>query len=119
MIDRYGIQARSMPRTFEAALFALIALLTISAASAQPDVSADYPNRPVKIIVAGEAGGGIDVVARGLSTPLKEKLGQPFIVENRGGAGGNLGASIVFKCYPGRVHIARLRPRASYDQSSA
>jgi len=100
MIDRYGIQARSMPRTFEAALFALIALLTISAASAQPDVSADYPNRPVKIIVAGEAGGGIDVVARVLSTPLKEKLGQPFIVENRGGAGGNLGASIVFNATP-------------------
>ena len=87
-----------MRRTLKAALLALIALTSV--ASAQPDVSADYPNRPVRIIVAGEAGGGIDVVARVLSSPLKEKLGQPFVIENRGGAGGNLGASIVFNADP-------------------
>ena len=100
MIEGYGIQAKSTPRTLEAALFAMIACFMISAALAQSDASANYPSRPVKIVVAGEAGGGIDVVARVLSSPLKEKLGQPFVVENRGGAGGNLGAAIVFNASP-------------------
>jgi tripartite-type tricarboxylate transporter receptor subunit TctC len=89
-----------MPQRLKAALFALNAVCAISAADAQPDVTTDYPNRPVRIVVAGEAGGGIDVVARVLSSPLKDKLGQPFVIENRGGAGGNLGASIVFNAAP-------------------
>ena len=99
MIEGYGIQAKSTPRTLEAALFAMIACFMISAALAQSDASANYPSRPVKIVVAGEAGGGIDVVARVLSSPLKES-GQPFVGGNRGGAGGNLGAAIVFNASP-------------------
>ncbi len=50
----------------------------------------DYPNRPVKVIVGYVAGGGPDTVARALSQKLGEILGQPFVVENRPGAGATL-----------------------------
>jgi tripartite-type tricarboxylate transporter receptor subunit TctC len=51
-----------------------------------------YPVRPVRIIVGQTAGGGQDIVARLLGQWLSERLGQQFIVENRPGAGGNIGA---------------------------
>jgi tripartite-type tricarboxylate transporter receptor subunit TctC len=56
-----------------------------------------YPNRPIKIIVAFAPGGGSDFIARLLAQKMGEKLGQPVIVENRPGAGGNLGASMALK----------------------
>jgi tripartite-type tricarboxylate transporter receptor subunit TctC len=50
-----------------------------------------YPSRPVRIIVGWPPGGGADVVARLMGQWLSERLGQPFIIENRPGAGSNLG----------------------------
>jgi tripartite-type tricarboxylate transporter receptor subunit TctC len=50
-----------------------------------------YPTRPVRLIVATAAGGGNDIVARLMGQVLSERLGQPFVVENRPGAGGNIG----------------------------
>jgi tripartite-type tricarboxylate transporter receptor subunit TctC len=64
--------------------------LTASAAAAQ-----DYPNQTVKMVVPFVAGGGVDVVARIVAPRLGEELGQPVIIENRGGAGGALGAAAV------------------------
>jgi len=54
-----------------------------------------YPDRPVRIIVPFAAGGGSDVVGRAIAQKLSEKLGQSFVVENRTGAGGSLGATQV------------------------
>jgi tripartite-type tricarboxylate transporter receptor subunit TctC len=54
-----------------------------------------YPNRPVRIVVPYLAGGILDALARLLSGSLQRSLGQPFLVENRGGAGGNLGTALV------------------------
>jgi tripartite-type tricarboxylate transporter receptor subunit TctC len=57
--------------------------------------AADYPTRPVRIIVAVAAGGGADIVARVIGQWLSERLGQQFIVENRPGGGTNIGTEMV------------------------
>ena len=62
--------------------------------------SATYPERPVTIVVPFAAGGANDVVVRIIQQPLSEALGQPIIVENRGGAGGNIGFGVVARARP-------------------
>jgi tripartite-type tricarboxylate transporter receptor subunit TctC len=60
----------------------------------------DYPTRPVKIVVPFGAGGGTDALARFLAHGLEARLGQPFIIENRGGSGTTLGATAVARSDP-------------------
>ena len=55
-------------------------------------IAQDYPSRPVKIVVPFPAGGSNDIIARILAQKLNERTGQTFLIENRGGAGGNIGA---------------------------
>src|SRR5262249_47869544 len=57
--------------------------------------AADYPNQTIKIVVPFPPGGGVDVVARMIAPRLSESLGQSVIIENRGGAGGAVGATAV------------------------
>ncbi|WP_454721838.1 MULTISPECIES: Bug family tripartite tricarboxylate transporter substrate binding protein [Cupriavidus] len=57
----------------------------------------DYPSKPVKVVAPYAAGGAIDIVARTLAQPLGQALGQPFVVDNRTGAAGNLGVDVVAK----------------------
>lgn len=59
-----------------------------------------WPTRPVTIILPFAAGGGTDLLARGLAQDLSERLGQQFVVDNRAGAGGNIGAAAVAKAAP-------------------
>lgn len=59
--------------------------------------AANYPSKPVRIIVNVTAGGGVDTAARLLATHMREELGQPVIVENKPGAGGNIGLDYVAK----------------------
>ena len=59
-----------------------------------------YPDRPVKLIVPFPAGGATDLMARSLAQGLGEKLGQTVVVENRGGAGGAIGAEAVASAAP-------------------
>jgi tripartite-type tricarboxylate transporter receptor subunit TctC len=71
------------------AVFAMVAALVFSAAA-----RATYPDKPVKIIVAYPAGQGTDLAARYFADQLSRSLGQTFYVENRGGAGGNIGTDL-------------------------
>jgi tripartite-type tricarboxylate transporter receptor subunit TctC len=64
---------------------------------AAPAVFAAYPEKPIRLIVPFPAGGATDVVARALGLRLGQMLKQPVLVENRAGAGGNLGADLVAK----------------------
>jgi tripartite-type tricarboxylate transporter receptor subunit TctC len=78
-----------------AALAVVAVLGCVGFANAQ-----DYPNRPVKIVVPFGAGGGTDALARFLARALEQRLGQPFIIENRGGSGTTLGATAVARSEP-------------------
>ena len=62
--------------------------------------TADYPNKPIKIVVTFPPGGSSDAIIRILSTRLNDKLGQPLVIDNRPGAGGNIGLSVVAKAAP-------------------
>ena len=62
--------------------------------------AADYPTHPITLIVPSPAGGGTDTQARILAPKLGELLGQPVVIENRGGASGNIGAQAVAKAEP-------------------
>jgi len=74
--------------------------LTIAPWVSAPSQAEDYPARPVKIIVPFGAGGPADVAARLLGNVLQESMGQPFVVENRTGAGGVIGTQEVAKAPP-------------------
>jgi tripartite-type tricarboxylate transporter receptor subunit TctC len=86
------------------------ALVALSPALAQQDPAADYPNRPVKIIVSVPAGGGVDTVTRIFAARLQQRLGQPFVIENRGGGGGNIGAEAAYTSEPDGYTLLATQP---------
>src|SRR5882757_8104492 len=83
----------TMRLTIRSACTFAIAALVLAASNTAP--AADYPSQIIKIVVPFTPGGGVDVVARLIAPRLSESLGQSVVVENRGGAGGSVGATIV------------------------
>lgn len=78
------------------ALFAVAALATIPLGNAR----AEYPDRPVTIVACFPPGGGTDLAVRMINVQLGQALGQPVIIENRGGAGGSVGTGVVARAAP-------------------
>ena len=72
----------------------------LAAAPALAQGVADYPNHPVKLVVDVAPGGGVDTATRLVAAKLEQRFGQPFVVENRPGAGGNIGAEVAFTAEP-------------------
>ncbi len=69
-------------------------------AAASPAAAQDYPSKPIKIVVNVAPGGGVDTAARIVAEKLHARFGQPVVVENRPGAGGNIGAEAAFHATP-------------------
>ncbi len=90
----------------------VIAAASLAAAAIAPPhaVGQEYPHRAVKIIVSAPPGGGVDIVARVVADRLASLWGQPFVVENRPGAGGNLGAEAVAQAEPDGYTLLAAQP---------
>jgi tripartite-type tricarboxylate transporter receptor subunit TctC len=78
----------------------LLVALFVSLASASALAQQAYPARPVRIVAPFAPGGLADVLSRAVGERLQKQLGQPFVVENRPGAGGNIGADLVARAEP-------------------
>lgn len=92
-------------------VLALISGVLLFAASAMAQNSAaDYPNKPIRIIVCVPAGGGVDTVTRIVAEGLRQKFGQTVVVENRGGAAGNIGAEAVYIADPDGYTLLAAQP---------
>lgn len=114
-------------RKIKNVVFALTAIATLGVASYSGHVHADpnWPSKPVTLIVPFPAGGGTDAFARPLSAQLTKQMGKQIVIDNRGGAGGTLGAGIAAKAAPdgytffmGGAHHAiapSMYPKLDYD----
>lgn len=89
---------------------ASIATVATLFAATSANAQSDYPNKPVKIVVTVPAGGGVDTVTRLVADRLRNVLGQPFVVENKGGAGGNIAADAVFQSPPDGYTLMASQP---------
>ena len=79
---------------------AAVAMILLSSGLAWAQQSTSYPTKPIRLLVPFAPGGGGDIVGRIVAPRLSENLGQTVVVENRGGAGGTLGAEIAAKAGP-------------------
>jgi tripartite-type tricarboxylate transporter receptor subunit TctC len=97
-----------------------LGLLALAAAVAAPVGSAmaqDYPTRPVKWVVGYPPGGATDIIARLIGQRLQEKLGQPFVIENKPGAGNNIATESVVNAEPDGYTLLLVNP-ANYINTS-
>src|SRR5438128_987877 len=91
---------RAFALSRSALLIVLAAMAAVPPLPALAQSADSYPNRPVKILVPYAPGGATDIIARHLSTKLQEVLGQPFVVDNRAGASGNIALDAAAKAAP-------------------
>jgi tripartite-type tricarboxylate transporter receptor subunit TctC len=113
---------RALPRR---TLLAAPALLAAALPAAAQQAASAWPTRPVRLVVPFPAGGGTDIHARIVARKLSEMLGQPFVVDNRGGANGQIGYDHVAKAAPdgytlvmgtgGLTILPSLYPRMTFD----
>jgi tripartite-type tricarboxylate transporter receptor subunit TctC len=103
----------------------LIGIFSLGIAAAVASADGTWPNRPIRMVVPVAAGGGVDTMARILSSPLSQALGQSVVVEDIGGAGGAIGANTVAKAEPdgytflfagpGQAALPALHRHLAYD----
>ena len=108
MTNNLDNESEIMRRIQIVMLVMLMTALPLRYALAQD--AADYPAKPVRVIVPTAPGGGIDIPARFLAQKLSESLQRPFVVENRGGAGGLIGHGLVAKSTPDGYTLLAVAP---------
>lgn len=91
---------RGVRRFWQARLFPALAALVVAAVAGSAAAQTDWPSKPVRIVIPYAAGASTDNLVRGVAEKLQAALGQPFVVENRGGAAGALGTEAVAKASP-------------------
>ncbi len=91
---------KKMSRLFQFAVSGLLAVLSLAPIQAQAQVTDNWPNKGLTLIVPYAPGGFSDTRMRLLARKLSDKLGQPVVVENKGGAGGVIGTSMIAKAAP-------------------
>src|SRR4051812_4249456 len=95
-----------------------IILLVLAALGAVPAWAQDvYPSRPIKFILPFPPGGGTDILGRLIAEKLAASLGQPVVAENRGGAGGNVGAEAAARSAPDGYAILLVAPSLAISPS--
>jgi tripartite-type tricarboxylate transporter receptor subunit TctC len=123
------MRRRRSANGIERALLALSYVLAFGALMQAPALAQDWPQRPLRIIVAFGPGGTTDVVARIIGEGLQQRLGQPVVIENRAGAAGTLGNDAVARAEKdgytlgimtaGQIIAAALRRSLPYDALTA
>jgi tripartite-type tricarboxylate transporter receptor subunit TctC len=106
-----------MIASLRAALFSLFCLSCFAAGVAPCSAAETYPNHPVRWLIGFAAGGPVDIVARIMSQWLSEHFGQQFIVENRGGSGGNLAAATAVNSPPDGYTLLFVAPNNAISTS--
>src|SRR5215210_8823111 len=76
------------------------AALLLSIAASMPVIAQTFPTRPIRMLIPFTAGSAADIIARAMEPQLREKLGQAIVIDNRGGAGGNIAADMTAKSAP-------------------
>lgn len=78
----------------------IVLVLSIATGWAQHAAAQSYPDRPVRMLIPFTAGSAADVIARAMEPAMRERLGQAVVIDNRGGAGGNIAAEMTVKSAP-------------------
>jgi tripartite-type tricarboxylate transporter receptor subunit TctC len=100
----------SLKSTRPGGLARAVALTLLTAAGIAPARALDYPTRPVHIVVGYPAGGTVDILARLVGQYLSERLGQQFVIDNRSGAGNNIGTEVVVNAAPDGYTLLLVNP---------
>jgi len=103
-------------RSFPSGAALLAALVALSPAAAHAQAGA-YPGKPIRLILPFPPGGGTDILGRLMAERLAPRLGQPVVVENRGGAGGNVGAEAAARSAPDGYTIVLVAPSLAISPS--
>src|SRR5436305_11914313 len=104
-----------MRRNFARATAIALVVLASTASAAQGDLAGNYPNRPVRWIVPFTPGASNDIIARLIGQKLSEASGQQFVIDNRPGAGGAVGAETVAKAIPDGYTLLLANPGPSVN----
>ncbi len=105
-----------MVRRLRATITGLLCVSIVAAATAT-SAAVDYPSRPVRWLIGFPAGGAVDIVARIMGQWLSERFGQQFIIENRGGSGGNLAAAAAVTSPPDGYTLLFVAPNNAISTS--